>query len=157
MFHQICWAWANFRRIIKSDIRGQTDRRMDELIWGRLGNLRFLQVKHRLTSSSLLRKRKPDALWWASRYYYSRYNFTFYNIACWLPLIFYHYRTIQNEIKRVNYYESSSSIVTMENFFATATTPDLRLEPKKTWNPKNSRTLFFWDGTSFIGFNSRAR
>ena len=45
IFHQICWARAIFRRIIKSDI---TDRRMDrqsdELIWGGLGNLRFLQV-----------------------------------------------------------------------------------------------------------------
>jgi hypothetical protein len=29
IFHQICWAWAIFRRIIKSDIRGRTDERTD--------------------------------------------------------------------------------------------------------------------------------
>ena len=44
VFHQICWAWAIFRRIIKNDIRGRTDGLTDDLIWGGLGNLRFLQV-----------------------------------------------------------------------------------------------------------------
>ena len=35
-----------FRRIIKSYLTdGRTDRQTDELIWGGLGNLRFLQVK----------------------------------------------------------------------------------------------------------------
>ncbi len=35
-----------FRRKIKSDLSDrQTDRQTDELIWGGLGNLRFLQVK----------------------------------------------------------------------------------------------------------------
>ncbi len=42
IFYQICWAWAIIRRKIKSDI---TDRQTDnKLIWGGLGNLRFLQV-----------------------------------------------------------------------------------------------------------------
>ena len=42
IFHQICWAWAIFRRKLKSGSR--KDRMTDELIWGGLGNLRFLQV-----------------------------------------------------------------------------------------------------------------
>ena len=44
IFHQICWARAIFHRIIKSDMTdGLTDRWTDKLIWGELGNLRFLQ------------------------------------------------------------------------------------------------------------------
>ena len=42
IFHQICWAWAIFRRKLKSDM---TEWQNDELIWGGLGNLRFLQVR----------------------------------------------------------------------------------------------------------------
>jgi hypothetical protein len=49
IFHQICWARAIIRRKIKSDLSDRlTDGRTDELIWGGLGNLRFLQEKHSL-------------------------------------------------------------------------------------------------------------
>ncbi len=51
IFHQICWAWAIFCRIIKSYLTDGrtdrwTDRQTDKLIWGGLDNLRFLQVKY---------------------------------------------------------------------------------------------------------------
>jgi hypothetical protein len=41
IFHQIRWARAIFRRIIKSDITQRTDRMMDELIWGGLGMITY--------------------------------------------------------------------------------------------------------------------
>ncbi len=47
LFHQIYWAWAIIGRIIKSYV---TDwRTEDELIWGGLGNLRFLRLIHYCT------------------------------------------------------------------------------------------------------------
>ena len=46
LIDQICRAGAIFRRIIKRDLTDrQTERLTDELIWGGLGNLWFLQVK----------------------------------------------------------------------------------------------------------------